>query len=87
MRNKTIHYNLHKLGFRFLEENYQVLSFLAVAVRFVKNCLVHGDFENIFTFETYQGSHASNQKEKSRIRPRGGRTLDMQHNQNKPNRS
>ena len=79
---------MHKFGFGFLEENDQVLSFLTVTLRFVGNRRVHGDFENIFTFETPLGSHVSNQKTKPETkgsRSQRIRTLDIQATKHKHN--
>ena len=66
----------------FFGEKLPNFIFLMLILWSVGNRRVHGGFENIFTFETYLGSHASNQNEKPRSegsRPKVRRTLDMQH--------
>ena len=44
------HDKFHKLGFRFLEEIYQILSFERFHFGPFGNRRAHGDFENIFAF-------------------------------------
>ena len=70
-----------------MEEIYQIVSF-----EFVGNRRVHGDFENIFAYETYLSGHAINQKTKQKTqgsRSQRTRTLDMQatKQQTQPNTS
>ena len=56
---------LHKFGFGFFWRKLRSFIVLMVTFWFVGNRHMHGDFENIFTFETHRGNHASNQKEKN----------------------
>ena len=42
----------------------------------VGNHRVHGDFENIYAFETCLGSHANNQKTKSTVKGHGHKDVE-----------
>ena len=55
-----------------------------VTLRSVRNRRVHGDFENIFAFETHLVSHTNKSKDKTKSqgsRPQRIRALDTQANQ------
>ena len=61
-----------------------------VTLRSVRNCRVHGDFKNIFAFQTHISSHTINQKIKQKTKgSQRTRTLDMQatKQQTQPNTS
>ena len=61
--------------------------FLMVILRFFGNHCVHGGFEIIFTFETYRGNHASNQKAKQEINGTTKRWPNPRHANTQPNQT
>ena len=52
---------------RIFSENLPNFIFYTVSLRFVENRRVHGDFKNIFAFQTHISSHAINQKTKQKL--------------------